>query len=101
MRVVAFAVSCLLVLGFYGYVFVQLYREHKRFKGLEKRLREHLYAMTPERHVKNGAPKVATLPKASERMRKEALIHVGVAIGGLVGIFAEIGLLSQVVDSLH
>ena len=101
MRVLAFAVSCLLVLGFYGYVFVQLYREHKRFKGIEKRLREHLYAMTPEREAKSVASKVATLPKSSDHLRKEALIHVGVAIGGLVGIFAEIGLLSQVVDSLH
>ena len=101
MRLAAFAISCLLVFGFYGYVFVQLYREHKRFKGIEKRLREHLYAMTPEREAKTGAPEEPTLPKGSDRLRKEALIHVGVAIGGLVGIFAEIGLLSQVVDSLH
>jgi hypothetical protein len=101
MRAVAFAVSCLLVLGFYGYVFAQLYREHKRFKGLEKRLREHLYAMTPEREAKSSPSKVATLPKVSERIRKDTLIHVGVAIGGLAGLFAEIGFLSQLVDSFH
>ena len=101
MRAVAVAVSCLLVLGFYGYVFAQLYREHKRFKGLEKRLREHLYAMTPEREVESGPSKVVRLPNAPERIRKETLIHVGVAIGGLVGLFAEIGFLSQVLDSFH
>jgi hypothetical protein len=101
MRAVAFAVSCLLVLGFYGYVFAQLYREHKRFKGLEKRLREHLYAMTPELEAKSGPSKVVQLPKVPEHIRKETLIHVGLAIGGLAGLFAEIGFLSQLVDSLH
>ena len=101
MRAVAFAVSCLLVLGFYGYVFAQLYREHKRFKGLEKRLREHLYAMTPELEGKSGLSKVVRLPKVPEHIRKETLIHVGLAIGGLAGLFAEIGFLSQMIDSFH
>ena len=101
MRAVVVAVSCLLVLGFYGYVFAQLYWEHKRFKGLEKRLRGHLYAMTPERDVKSGPSKVVRLTNAPERIRKETLIHVGVAIGGLVGLFAEIGFLSQMVDSFR
>ena len=101
MRTVAFAVSCLLVLGFYGYVFAQLYREHKRFKSLEKRLREHVYAMTPEREIKSGPLEVAPLPKASQRTRKETLIQMGVAIGGLAGLFAEIGFLSRLVDSFH
>lgn len=101
MRTVAFAVSCLLVLAFYGYVFAQLYREHQRFKGLEKRLHEHLFAMAPENEGKSDASKVAELPKIPKHIRKETLIHVGVAIGGLAGLFAEIGFLSQLVDSLH
>ena len=87
--------------GILWYVFAQLYREHKRFQGLEKRLREHLYAMTPEREAKSCPSKVARLPRVPEHIRKETLIHVGVAIGGLAGLFAEIGFLSQMIDSFH
>ncbi len=101
MRAVAFAISCLLILGFYGYVFTQLYREHKRFKALEQRLRDHLYAKAPEGEVKGGPSKTAASPKIRGPLRKESLIHVGVAIGGLLGLFAEIGLLNRLVNSFH
>jgi hypothetical protein len=101
MRAVALAISCLLVLGFYGYVFTQLYREHKRFKALESRLREHLYAIEPEREVQGSHSKTATYPKIPGRMRKDTLIQVGVAIGGLLGLFAEIGFLNRMVNSFH
>jgi hypothetical protein len=39
--------------------------------------------------------------KFTKHARHETLIQVGVAIGGLVGIFAEIGLLNQLVDSFR
>jgi|SRR5271154_1193600 len=99
MRAIAFAMSCLLVLGFYGYVFMQLYREHKRFKAQEKRLREHLYEMEPETEIGAGPSETATLPKVPAHMR--TLIHFGVAIGGLLGLFAEIEVLNQLVASFH
>jgi hypothetical protein len=101
MRAVAFAISCLLILGFYGYVFTQLYREHKRFKALEQRLREHLHAMAPPGEVRSGPSKTAALPKICGPVRKETLIQVGVAIGGLLGLFAEIGFLNRLVNSFH
>jgi len=91
-----FAIGGVLVLGFYGYVFLQLYREHKRVGSLEKRLRERLVAMDSESEFELDFRK-----KFAKRARHETLIQVGVAIGGLVGIFAEIGLLNRLVDSFH
>jgi hypothetical protein len=96
-----FAMSCLLVLGFYGYVLVQLYREHKRFADFEKRLQKHLYGMEPEAEIKARPLKRATLPKVAGSRHGETLLHLGVAIGGLLGVFAEIGLLNWLVTSCH
>jgi len=101
LAVAGFAVGCLLVLGFYGYVFVQLYREHKRFGSLAKRLHEHLCVMEPEGHIKADRPRTAVTPKIPRHARKETLLHVGVAIGGLLGVFAEIGLLNWLVTSFR
>jgi hypothetical protein len=101
LAVAGFAVSCLLVLGFYGHVFMQLYREHQRFKAQEKRLDEHLCAMEPEVGIKGRSLKTSTGPKVPRHTHKETLIHVGVAIGGLVSVFAEIVLLNWLVTSFH
>jgi hypothetical protein len=101
LAVVGCAVSCLLVLGFYGYVFTQLYREHKRFGSLEKRLHEHFYVMAPDRRTKAERPRTEVMPTISRHARKETLIHVGVAIGGLLGVFAEIEFLNLLVNSFH
>jgi hypothetical protein len=98
MRAVAFVVSCLFVLGFYGYVLTRLYREHKRFKAQEKRLPEHLYEMEPETATAVAAPKTAAQRTSPNGRRKETLLHVGVAIGGLLGVFAEIEFLNQLVS---
>jgi hypothetical protein len=100
LAVAGFAAVGVLVVGFYGYVFWQLYREHKRVGSLEKRLRQHLVRMDAGSESEPDLPAVA-LSQQSKRVRHETLIQVGVAIGGLVGIFAEIGLLSQLADSLH
>jgi hypothetical protein len=101
LAMVGVAVGCLLVLGFYGYVFMQLYREHKRFGSLEKRLHEHLCAIQPEHYTKPDYPRTAAMPKIPRHARKESLLHVGVAIGGLLGVFAEIGLLNWLVTSFR
>jgi len=101
LTVIACVASCLLVLGFYGYVFLQLYREHRRYTALENRLREHLYEMEPKPQIKMGPSNRAGLPKAPKHIRKETLIQVGVAIGGLLGIFAEIGFLNGLINSFH
>jgi hypothetical protein len=101
LAVAGFAAVGVLVVGFYGYVFWQLYREHKRVGSLEKRLRDHLVEMDAESEVEPDSPSAGKLSQVSKHMRHETLIQVGVAIGGLVGIFAEIGLLSQLADSLH
>ena len=98
LAIAGFAIGGVLVLGFYGYVFWQLYCEHKRVRGLERRLREHLVGMDAESESESESDFPKNLVK---RVRRETMIQVGVAIGGLVGIFAEIGLLNQLVDSLH
>jgi hypothetical protein len=94
LAIAGFAIVGVLVLGFYGYVFLQLYREHQRVGALEKRLSDHLVGMDAENE--SDSPR-----KFTKDARHETLIQVGVAIGGLVGIFAEIGLLNQLVDSFR
>jgi hypothetical protein len=101
LAVAGFAIGGVLVLGFYGYVFLQLYREHKRVSSLERRLREHLVGMDAESDSEANSPLAGTFAKVAARVRRETLIQVGLAIGGLVGVFAEIGLLNRLVDSLH
>ncbi len=48
LAIAGFAIVGVLVLGFYGYVFLQLYREHQRVGALEKRLSDHLVGMDAE-----------------------------------------------------
>jgi hypothetical protein len=96
LAIAGFVIGGVLVLGFYGYVFLQLYREHQRVGALEKRLSDHLVGMDAENESESDSPR-----KFTKHARHETLIQVGVAIGGLVGIFAEIGLLNQLVDSFR
>lgn len=101
LAVIGIAVGCLLVLGFYGYVFLQLYREHRRFRSMAKRLDEHLVAAETSPAMNAVRPKTPPAPMVQRRARKETLLHLGVAVGGLLGVFAEIGLLNWVVSSFH
>jgi hypothetical protein len=80
---------------------MQLYREHKRCGSLEKRLHEHFYVMETDRQTKAERSRAEVLRKAPGHARKEALIHVGVAVGGLLGVFAEIEFLNLLVKSFH
>jgi hypothetical protein len=111
MLAVTFVVSCLSVCGFYGYVLVQFHREQKRLDAHKKRLPEHLYEMEPEPE-RNAAEshedsdlcsRAATLPRADAQalLRRETLIHLGLAVGGLAGLFAGIELFNSLVTWLH
>jgi hypothetical protein len=85
-----------LTLGFYGYVFWQLYREQQRMRSVDKLLRKHLIA--EDAHTE-GKPESRT--KVYTRIRQENLVQVGVAVCGLLGVFAEIGLLNRFFTSIH
>jgi hypothetical protein len=99
--VAGLTVSCLVVLGFYGYVLMQLYREHQRLKAQETHLREYLHALKSKPKATVDASKAGTLLRPDKHMRSDALIQVGIAVGGLLGVFAEIGFLSRLISSFH
>ena len=99
--VASLAVSCLVVLGFYGYVLMRLYREHQRLKAQAKHLCEHLHTLKSKPKTTADASKPVTLLGPHKHMRSEALIQVGIAVGGLLGVFAEIGFLSRLISSFH
>lgn len=111
MLAVTFIVSCVSACGFYAYVFVHLDRERKRLNAHKKRLPEHLYEMEPEadRSAAGGHEKtestqgLATSPKAGARdsVRRETLIQLSVAVGGLAALFAGIELFNSLVTWLH
>lgn len=100
MVAVVLVVSCLSVFGFYGYVLLQFQQEQKQLKAHKKRLSEHLYEMEPESSKRaaerHGDPdsrlRATTLPetKAQELMRRETLIQLSLAVGGLAAVFAGI-----------
>jgi hypothetical protein len=94
MAIAGLIVGSLLFLGFYGYVFWQLYREQKRMRRIDKRLRDHFLALDA-----NPAPE--SREKSYQKVWQQNLIQVGVAVCGLAGVFAEIGLLNRLIASVH
>jgi hypothetical protein len=111
MLAVTFLVSFLSVCAFYAYVFVQMGRERKRLAEHKKHLAEHLYEMEPEPE-KNEAddreetglrPRAGTARTANGRgsKRRETLVQVSLAVGGLVALFAGIEVLNSLVTRLH
>ena len=107
-----FVVSCLLVFGFYVYVLVQLRREQKREDANKKHLPEHLYEMEsdPRRGDarKAGPPKfrsseTLTPPdsKAEAISRHEAMLRIGLTVGGLAALFGVIEFFNSLVTRLH
>ena len=111
MLAVTFLVSFLSVCAFYAYVFVQLERERKKLDAHKKHLPEHLYEMERETEVsaddERDAPERrsrASIPardRASRSARRETLIQVSIAVGGLVALFAGIEVLNSLVTRLH
>ena len=112
MLAVVFVVSCLTVCGFYVYVLVQLRREQKREDAHKKHLLEHLYEMEPD--PRRGDAKKLELPKfrSSEGLtppdskvetmpRQDAMLRIGLTIGGLAALFGGIGFLNPLVTQLH
>ena len=112
MLAVVFVVSCLSVCGFYVYVFVQLRREQKREDAHKKHLPEHFYEM--ESDPRQGDDKKLNPPKfrSSETLtprdsktesisRHEAMLRVGLTVGGLAALFGGIEFLNSLVTRLH
>jgi hypothetical protein len=111
MLAITFVISFLFVCGFYAYVFVHLERERKRLAAHKKHLSEHLYEVrqepgsneTAHRNAPElpGGASVSVKPKSQEMLRRETLIQVSLAVGGLAAIFAGIALFNSLVSKLH
>lgn len=112
MLAVTFVVSCLSVCGFYVYVLVQLRREQKRGGAHKKHLPEHLCEMEPEPRQcdpENPAdPDFLSSEAASQSdsraetiLRQEAMLRVGLTLGGLVALFGGIEFFNSLVTWLH
>jgi hypothetical protein len=111
MLAITFVISFLFVCGFYAYVFVHLERERKRLAAHKKHLSEHLYEMrqdpagdeTADRDAPDflGGASSSVKSKSRETLRRETLIQVSLAVGGLAAIFAGIALFNSLVSKLH
>jgi hypothetical protein len=112
MLAVTFVVSCLSVCGFYAYVLVQLRREQKRGDAHKKHLPEHLYEMEPERRqndaenpedpdfLSSGAASLSG-SRAEATLRQEAILRVGLTLGGLAALLGGIEFFNSLVTWLH
>jgi hypothetical protein len=107
-----FVVSCFSVCGFYVYVLVQLRREQKREDAHKKHLPEHFYEMEPD--PRRGDAKKLELSKfrSSETLippdskaeaisRQEAMLRMGLTVGGLAALFGAIEFFNSLVTRLH
>jgi hypothetical protein len=109
MLAVMFVVSFLSVCGFYAYVFVHLERESKQLRDHKKHLAEHLYEMEPEQNAaedreESRSRRGAGTGRAANgqgSMRRETLVQVSLAVGGLVALFAGIEILNSLVNRLY
>jgi hypothetical protein len=110
MLAVTFVVSCLSVCGFYVYVLVQLRREQKRGDAHKKHLPEHLYEMEPEPRqgdAENPADpdflsSVTANPSDSRApLRQEAMLRIGLTLGGLAALFGGIEFFNSLVTWLR
>jgi hypothetical protein len=111
MLAITFVISFLFVCGFYAYVFVHLERERKRLAAHKKRLPQHLYEVRQEpegnktadrdAHDSPGGASISMKAKSEEILRRETMIQVSLAVGGLAAIFAGIALFNSLVSKLH
>jgi len=112
MLAVTFLVSSLSVLGFYAYVFVQLRREQKRGDSHKKHLEEHLYEMESDPRQNNAEDPedpgflssvtgIRSSSIAGTNLRQEAIIRVGLTLGGLAALLGGIEFFNSLVSWLH
>jgi hypothetical protein len=110
MLAVTFIVSCLSVCGFYVYVVVQLRREQKREDAHKKVLPEHLYEPEPRQRDAENAKDPYFLgsgtadpsdSRAEAILRHEAILRVGLTVGGLAALFGGIKFFNTLVTWLH
>jgi len=112
MLAITFVVSCVSVCGFYAYVLVHLRREQKREDAHKKHLSEHLYEMEPEPREKDAEspedpsflrPGIGATPNwaGEASLRRDAMLGVGLTVGGLVAVLAGIELFNSLVTRLH
>lgn len=111
MLAITFVISFLFVCGFYAYVFVHLEKERKRLAAHKKHLSEHLYEVRQEPASNKtadrddpdlpGGASISLKAKSQEFLRRETLIQVSLAVGGLAAIFAGIALFNSLVSKLH
>ena len=112
MLAVTFIVSSISVLGFYSYVFVQLLREQKRGDSHKKHLAEHLYEMESDPRQSDAEnPEDPDFLSSGAGIRfgsiagamshQEAIVRVGLTLGGLAAILGGIEFLNSLVGWLH
>lgn len=111
MLAITFVISFLFVCGFYAYVFVHLERERKRLRAQKKRLPEHLYEVRKESasnktadrdaYDSPGGVSISVKAKSQEILRRQTMIQVSLAVGGLAAIFVGIALFNSLVSKLH
>jgi hypothetical protein len=95
LTIVACILSGIVVLGFYGYVFSHLYSEYRKMKRQEKHLAEHLSRVGPPSRSNDRPSDKSQSGRFPGSFRAEALVNVGVAVGGLVALVAELEILSR------
>jgi hypothetical protein len=112
MLAVTFIVSSISVLGFYAYVFTQLRREQKRGDSHKKHLAEHLYEMESDPResdaenpedpgfLSSGAG-IRSDSRAKAMLGQEAMVRVGLTLGGLAAILGGIKFFNSLVSWLH
>jgi hypothetical protein len=99
LAIAAGILSSIVVLGFYGYVFAHLYSEHRKMKAREKYAADHLSRIGPRPQTKPLRSPQPDRKKSQGSFRTEALVNVGVALGGLAAMFAEIEILNRLLSA--
>ncbi len=98
--IIALSVGGLLVVGFYGYVFVHLYTEFVKHRVSRGSLDSHLSVITSA-PAKENAPDAESSATHRAPFPNDNLLNVAIAAFGLVGLCAEIVVLNGLLASSH
>src|SRR5580698_10487090 len=101
LTIAACILSGIVVLGFYGYVVAHLSREHRKMKARDQHVADHVSRISTSCETKPLPSPQQSRKKTPSSFRTEALVNVGVALGGLAAMFAEIEILSRLLSSSH